>query len=260
MSPPEWRLAAASALGTAHLQLGLPCQDAHRCSVQRTAEGEPVLVAVVCDGAGSAARADAGAGLASRLIHDEIAAALRAEGFEIRGLTRDWMKERLDLFQSEVAALATAEEAQPRDYACTLLAAAVGPDCAAFFQIGDGVIVIGEDAETYRWIFWPDHGEYENVTFFATGPDAAEHLQYELIENQVDELALLSDGLQRLALHYQTKTAHAGFFKPMMATLQAAPEIVLEGLSFQLEAFLSSPAVNERTDDDKTLVLATRRE
>ena len=258
MSSPEWRLAAASALGTAHVDLGLPCQDAHRCSVQRTAGGEPVLIAVVCDGAGSAARADAGAQLASQIIHDEIAAALGAEGSGVRGITQGWIEERLGRFQAAVAARAEAEGCQPKDFACTLLAAAVGPDCAAFFQIGDGAIVIGEDAETYRWIFWPDHGEYENVTFFATGPETADHLQFELVERRIDEVALFSDGLQRLALHYQTRTAHAGFFKPMLATLRAAPADALESLSTQLAAYLSSPAVNERTDDDMTLVLASR--
>jgi hypothetical protein len=259
MSPPEWRLAAASALGTAHVKLGLPCQDAHRCSVQRTAGGEPVLIAVVCDGAGSAARAEAGAELASRMFHDEIAAALHAEDFEVRDITRAWIEERLGRFQAEVAALAETEEHTPRDYACTLVAAAVGSDRAVFFQIGDGAIVIGEGEETYRWIFWPDRGEYENVTFFATEPDAASHVQFELVEKRIDDIALLSDGLQRLALHYQTKTAHAGFFKPMMATLRVTPEDELEALSARLEDYLSSPAVNERTDDDKTLVLASRR-
>lgn len=259
MSPPEWRLAAASVLGTAHVKLGLPCQDAHRCSVQRTAGGEPVLIAVVCDGAGSAARADAGAELACRLIHDEIAATLGAEGAGVRGITQGWIEERLGRFQAEVAARAEAEGCQPRDFACTLLAAAVGPDCAAFCQIGDGAIVIGEEEDNYRWIFWPDRGEYENVTFFATEPEAIDHLQFELAERKIDEIALLSDGLQRLALHYQTKTAHAAFFKPMLAALREAPEGALESLSTQLEAYLSSPSVNERTDDDKTLILASRR-
>lgn len=257
MSPPEWRLAAASALGTAHVDLGLPCQDAHRCSVQQTAEGEPVLIAVVCDGAGSAVRADAGAELASRMIHDEIAAALD-DGRGVRDITQGWIEGCLGRFQAEVAAQAEAEGCGPKDFACTLLAAAVGPDCAAFCQIGDGVIVIGEDAETYRWIFWPERGEYENVTFFATEPDAADHLQFELVERRIDEVALLSDGLQRLALHYQTRTAHAAFFKPMLATLRDAPADALESLSAKLETYLSSPSVNERTDDDKTLVLALR--
>jgi hypothetical protein len=258
MSSPAWRHAAASVLGTAHVKLGLPCQDAHRCSVQQSAGGEPVLIAVVCDGAGSAARAEDGSRLASRLAHDEIAAAL-AGGSGVRGITRGWVEDWLIRFHAEIAELARAEERQSRDFACTLLAAVVGSDCAVFFQIGDGVIVVAEDEDAYRWIFWPDTGEYENVTFFATEPDACNHLQFELAERRIDEVAVLSDGLQRLALHYQSRTAHAAFFKPMLAVLREASEDALEPLSTQLEAYLSSPAVNERTDDDKTLVLASRR-
>lgn len=258
MRRPQWRFAAASALGASHERQGLPCQDAHQCSVGETAGGEPVLIAVVCDGAGSAARADAGAQLACRLAHDELAALL-ATGSGVRGVTRAWVEDWLIRFHGEIAERADAEECQPRDFACTLLAAVVGPDCAVFFQIGDGAIVVGEGEEDYRWIFWPASGEYENVTFFASEPGASDHLRFELAERRFDEVALLSDGLQRLALHYQTRTAHAGFFKPMLEALRAASDDAVGALSGQLEAYLSSPAVNERTDDDKTLVLASRR-
>lgn len=260
--PEDWRYAAASAVGTSHARTGQPCQDAHLCSLQPAAGGEPVLVAVVCDGAGSAARAEEGAQLACRRTREEIAALLAAG--EVRGITRPWVEEWLARFHAEIEVLAAAAESEPRDFSCTLLAAVVGPDCAAFFQIGDGAIVVSaagttEDAGAgYRWVFWPDHGEYENVTFFATGPEAAGHLQYELAEGRIDEVALFSDGLQRLALHYQSRTAHAGFFRPMLAALRAAPDEDVEGLSGRLEVYLSSPPINDRTDDDKTLVLAAR--
>jgi hypothetical protein len=66
--------------------------------------------------------------------------------------------------------------------------------------------------------------------------------------------------LQRLALHYEGRTAHAPFFRPMFAPVRAADPGRAETLSTQLAAFLGSQPVNARTDDDKTLVLATRRE
>jgi hypothetical protein len=269
MSPRPWRRAAASAIGTAHVRLGLPCQDAHVCVLAETAEvagGETVLIAVVSDGAGSAAKAEVGAGLACRLAHEEIAAAL-ATG-RVSGITRAWVVDWLARFQAEIAERAAAEECAPRDFACTLLVAVIGSDCAVFFQVGDGVIVVPAEAEevdeagnaggAYRWVFWPDNGEYENVTFFAVEPQAAERLQFALVERRIDEVALLSDGLQRLALHYQSRTAHEAFFKPMLTALRTAPDDALESLSAQLETYLSSPPVNERTDDDKTLILATR--
>ena len=69
-------------------------------------------------------------------------------------------------------------------------------------------------------------------------------------------MALFTDGLQTLALDY-TRAAHSPFFAPMFAALSSETEP--GGLLGPLSAFLESPAVNERTDDDKTLILATRK-
>jgi hypothetical protein len=45
----------------------------------------------------------------------------------------------------------------------------------------------------------------------------------------------------------------------MFAVLRKQSPELCNVLDEQLRQFLDSPAVNERTDDDKTLVLATRR-
>ncbi len=42
MTRAAWRYAYASATGTAHGRVGLPCQDAGACEVLITAAGEPV--------------------------------------------------------------------------------------------------------------------------------------------------------------------------------------------------------------------------
>ena len=260
MIPAEWRYAAASALGTSHARLGLPCQDASACRVLTGAKGEAVLVAAASDGAGSALRAEVGARLACDLVVDEVATLLETGG-DLRRITREFLESWLLRFQNEVAARAEAEELAPRDFACTLLAAVVGADCAVFFQIGDGTIVVStaDEGDSYNWIFWPANGEYANTTFFATDPEAASHLSWDLMERRVEELALLTDGLQQLALHFQTRTAHAPFFRPLLAAVRNAGPIEAAALSEKLAGYLDSPAVNERTDDDKTLILATRR-
>lgn len=46
------------------------------------------------------------------------------------------------------------------------------------------------------------------------------------------------------------------FFTPFFNGLAAATQEQLDLLPELLKQFLSSPAVNERTDDDKTLALA----
>jgi Protein phosphatase 2C len=259
----SWRYAAASVAGTSHVRQQRSCEDAHRCEVVRTAAGETVLTAFVADGAGSAQRAEAGAQLACSLASDEIHNLL-ASGGGLAGIDAGFLAGCLARLRSEVVARAEAEGLRPREFACTLLGAVVGEEAAVFLQIGDGAIVIsprpeeGEEGE-YRWVFWPATGEYENTTFFATQPDAAEHLQHAYVEGPIDEIALFSDGLQRLVLDFKNRTAPAPFFRSMLSWVRAAGDGELPRLPALLTGHLSSPLVNDRTDDDKTLILATRR-
>jgi hypothetical protein len=260
-------------VGTAHVRRGLPCQDACRCEELATAAGEPLLLALVADGAGSAPRAEIGSRLACDLVQAELRAFFAAGG-ALGDLSRQAVEDLLARLQGAVAVRAEADGCRVRDYACTLLAAVVGTDRAVFFQVGDGAIVVSaaaggaegpaaespgqETAAEYGWVFWPGSGEYENVTFFATEPDAKEHLEWDLLLRPIEEIALFSDGLQRLALHYASRTVHAPFFRSKLSVLSesaASPEALAAGLS----NFLASPEVDLRTDDDRTLVLATRR-
>lgn len=260
MSQLSWRVLFASVAGTSHVKLTLPCQDASTSEVVLRPTGERVLVALVSDGAGSAARADEGARLACELTLQWVRELL-ASGGSVGEITREQAATWILQLQSEIGARAEAEGLKPRDFACTLVAAVVGADQAAFFQIGDGAIVVStpEEGDEYGWVFWPESGEYENVTFFVTEPHATERLQHDLIRRPIDEVSLFSDGLQRLLLHYQTRTAHAPFFRSMLGTVRNAEQAALSTLREGLSAYLQSPAVNERTDDDKTLILATRR-
>lgn len=261
MSRQGWKYAFASTIGTSHERLNLPCQDASACRVLHDLQGEEVLVAVVSDGAGSASRSEVGAQLACSLLVEEIESLL-ASGGEILQVTKNFVTDWLIRFNHEVSLRAEAEDLRPRDFACTLAAALVGTNCAVFFQIGDGVIVVSSEDERdhYNWIFWPAEGEYANMTFFATDQLAAANLAWDKVDRRIEEIAILSDGLQRLALHYQTQTAHPPFFRPLLAVIRNTKGEPIENLSSKLDEYLSSSSINERTDDDKTLILATRRE
>ncbi len=145
-------------------------------------------------------------------------------------------------------------EIVPRQLACTLLVAVVGEHSAVFAQVGDGVIVIREDDE-YRAVFWPQSGEYVNTTHFVTDASFEDAFQCER-RGRVDEVSLLTDGLQMLALNFGAKTVHRPFFAPMFELLRQTS--AHEELIVPFRQFLDSPSVNARTDDDKTLILATR--
>jgi hypothetical protein len=251
-----WRYALASVTGSSHIKAGTDCQDASACRILNSTDGHETLVAVVSDGAGSALRGGVGAELACALFQDEIGTLIECGGSP-NSLSREFFTQWLVRFTGEVQARAAAEGLMPRDFACTLLGAVIGPETAAFCQIGDGAIVCAHN-DGYDWVFWPQEGEYANQTRFATETDAADHLEFQIMEAQVDEVALFSDGLQRLALHYASQTAHDPFFRPTFQVVRRAAAGHAHDVSDALNSYLASERVTHKTDDDTTLVLATR--
>lgn len=249
-----WRTAYASVVGTSHLKTGLPCQDAGGCVVLPGADGGEMLIAAVSDGAGTAKRSEAGASLAvARFLHDFAKANLAS-------IDRAFVVEWISSIQDEIATLAATEGNQVRDYACTMLGTVIAESGTVYVQIGDGAIVVGgEEVGEYSWIFWPQHGEYANVTNFLTQEHAAETLQFET-GGPVSEIALFSDGIERLVLDFSAKAVHSPSFRPIFKWLAGTEPNNTQQPAEALIAYLGSDHVNKRTDDDKTLVMATRAE
>ena len=254
----RWRTLAASVAGTSHLDAGQPCADACAVRVLRTVSGGWLLAAVAADGAGSSARAADGARLACEAIVERAERRANDAALPARGLAAfgpDDVAQWVEGARGRITEAARAQGFESRDFSCTLLVALVDEEAAVFFQIGDGAIVYRRSGGAYVPALWPQSGEYANCTWFVTDDDAADHVQSAAVEG-VHELALFTDGLQALALRFGSREAHGPFFEPMFARLRGAPEP--ERLDEELRSFLGSAPVNRRTDDDKTLVLATR--
>ena len=253
-----WNWVAASVRGTSHANSGTECQDSHLCFEASADEGQ-VFVALASDGAGSAKYSARGSSLICETLRDVV-----TEFFAERGRV-DLINARLvagwiERFRSEVILLAEAEGSSEREFACTLLGAVLGSAAACFFQIGDGAIVYSISADgPYRLCFWPNRGDYENTTYFATQANFSEQLQFKLIAESAREIALFSDGLQRLALNYQAQEAHQPFFRGLFPSIRSISPTERAEMNDQLAKFLGSSKVNERTDDDKTLILALSR-
>lgn len=248
-----WRLLKESVEGTAHRRLALPCQDS--CEGVATCPAREHFLVVACsDGAGSAGLSQVGSALACRRFLELACEALEHAGPQalVEPLqVLEWYREVHLTLRAE----AERRGVPLRELACTLLAAVVGEQRALFAQVGDGAMVVrGEQG--YAPIFWPQQGEYANSTFFITEPDFEHVLQLEG-RGRVDEVALFTDGLQWLALHQGSREAHGPFFEPLFTALRLAADPA--ELVAPLRSFLDSPEVNQRTDDDKTLVLAVRQ-
>lgn len=253
----EWRAVATTVTGTSHGKTGAPCQDSHRLEIL-TDLGQ-VVVIIVSDGAGSASRSGEGSELACQELLDNIQLYF-AEGGELKDVTRELASKWIENAAEAVQHAANKEGVALREFACTLLAAVVSDEYALFLQIGDGGIVFwarGED----DWCIasWPQHGEYLNTTRFLIDPASREAFDFTLASLPVYEVAVFTDGIEGLVLHYATQSVHSPFFDGMFPAVRAseAPGFN-EALSRQLASYLSSPAITERADDDITLVMATR--
>jgi hypothetical protein len=240
-----WSTLGDSLAGTSHRARSVPCQDAFRiCTFDEW------LVITVADGAGSASHSEIGATVAC----DEFVRRVAALDPDIL-LTREGMTALFTEVRNALFSEAERLNVRPREVACTALLAVIGPASAAFAQLGDGVIVIGQ-GEDHRVIFWPEPAEYANATDFLTDDSFAGLMRFETVKDSIVEVAALTDGLQRVALDFTARTAYPGFFRPLFNELRIAAN--LESLAEPFRKFLDSDRVNERTDDDKTLVLAVR--
>ena len=221
------------------------------------ADGGEVLIAVVSDGAGTAACSAKGAEMAC----DYFVAFLYehyARGYQTAEIDREYLNIWVSGYQEVIAEEAATAERTVKDYACTLLAVVADADTTVFCQIGDGAMVVSAKERTeYNIVFWPQQGEYASTTNFVTDTNAAENLAFRRT-GAIDDVAVFTDGLERLSLVHQTKSAFAPFFQPLFDAIRSEAVFDTDKTSRSLEQFLQTDRVNERTDDDKTLILASR--
>ena len=245
-----WRWAAASVTGTSHERVDDGRQDACAVSVM----GSNCVFAVVADGAGSAEFGAYGAWLACRFLTVRFRECLRKNPeLPHGGLLHDW----IDELRNRIAEVAERRESTPRQFASTLAAILVSPHQVLTLQVGDCAVVGRSDGD-WEVLCWPENGEYASSTYFVTD-DPAPRLTISRLLRGHDAFALFSDGVGDLALSHSERAAHPGFFDPMMRPVDAASgQGRLADLSTKLAAFLADPAVCERTDDDKTVILMSR--
>lgn len=251
----QWRAVWGSVTGTAHVTRDLPCQDASLVT-----QIENMLVAICSDGAGSASHAQRGSALCCQQI--PVWLNQRWQQKQLAPFTQNEAHELVDYLHQQLKQEATLLEVPLRELACTLSLLVLAPDWLWCVQVGDGVVIVRRHAEGPQGIiFWPEHGEYVNQTHFVTDvtPHNMHHIHSIHIDGNATQVVLLTDGLQTIALHLSTKVPHTPFFRPLLETLQCTTDrSELSEFAQGLNGFLQSDVVNERIDDDKTLILMVR--
>lgn len=250
-----WRYVHDHVIGLSHERDDLPCQDCSYASLFPGPSGATHYLVLACaDGAGSASHSHYGSQAACLGAVRACGHHLTTSTSESHALSLDNLALWFDLARADVVECANFHGVDTRQAATTLLLAVLGQDASAFGQVGDGVFVTS-DGEACEPVFWPHRGEYANETVFLTSEDWLDAFSG-TVSARVNEIAAITDGLQALALHYASKTAHAPFFLNLFSQLRQADDP--QALSVPLNAYLRSDMIRKRTDDDVSLILATR--
>jgi hypothetical protein len=209
------------------------------------------VFAIVSDGAGSAEFGAYGAWLVCRTLTVLFRGWFRDNSdLPKNELLSDW----IDEIRDRVAAISEKKQSTPRQFASTLALVVSTPDETLAMHVGDSAVV-GRCGEEWEVLCWPENGEYASTTFFVTD-DPEPRLNITRYARKHDAFALFSDGVGDLALSHSEQTASPQFFTPMVRPVDNAQSAGrLPELSAKLRTYLAGPAICERTDDDKTLIL-----
>ena len=254
-----WKTITRCVCGTRHQHQHIPCQD-HGAEYVR----DSLVIGVVADGAGSAPYADIGATLAVNTMQEYLQASEKWlqshqhtwETVPLSALTDVTYKcfiKGIETVQTALRTEAKRNDWTIEDLACTLLGFLATPHWIAAFQIGDGFIVARSPQHSYKLLFQADRGEYANQTTFVTSDDAIPSMQTCAVIEPQQFICASTDGLEPVAIRRQDKTPFPPFFQPLEDYL-VETENPNKNDDY-IMAFLHSDRLNQRTDDDKTLLL-----
>jgi serine/threonine protein phosphatase PrpC len=256
----HWRVAVATAAGASHSRDNTPNQDAVAHRLVEVGHGQVVVVAVA-DGAGSAPRSDEGSQIAVEAAVATIVDSINKRPAAVFGerqaesLARDAIKQA----KIEVERYGRRHNVPARELASTLIVAFASDELVTAAQVGDGAVIAFDSRAGAAITLCAAHtGEYANETTFITSrtrphkiADVGHASGYDY-----DALALITDGLQNLALKMPEREAFMGFWNPMLNDLAQSADT--EAVSERLHSFISSGRVQSRTSDDVTIAITTR--
>jgi hypothetical protein len=241
-----WRVFSASATGKRNLEHGTAGQDASHCVVN-----DDVLVAVVCDGAGSVPEGREGSEFIAQRLAEELSGMVHRD----RSAPLDQIIHgAVEAVRTRLAILAASREFELQDFSCTLIGCVATAGGGFFFHIGDG-FGIWQDRCGAAVLSQPENGEYADETYFVTDENWREHLRLTPVPaaNAGCMLGLMTDGTAPFAVNRERNGFFPPFIEPIAAFLSATT--VPDG-SEALRNLLESPRASEISLDDKTLLLA----
>lgn len=241
-----WTIQATSVTGESHHANGNQCQDAHAWQEHNT------TVLTVADGTGSAPHAGPAATIAATTITSLLATTTNND--QNPDELADAGKKALAATRNVIDALPSAYNsagtpASINDFATTLLSATITSTHILIIQVGDGAIVTMDDQGTFSALTRQQEREYVNDVHCLTANDYENHATINVTPiDGITTVFLMTDGTECLGVQRSKNTPAPGFFQHILS---------LEN-NDDLRAFLTSPPVRERTDDDRTILIARK--
>jgi len=254
----SWNYFSSSVTGTSHHSTKIPCQDKHL--VLTSSDGK-WLAAVVSDGAGSAKFAETGAENTVKIFAEALLSLSSILNSKAPGSwINDFLIEKILKVRQTLRDVAGKDEIN--EYHCTLVAALVGENGGFSIHIGDGHITGGNfellndgkiNLNSGNIISLPENGEYANETYFITEGNWIKHIRVSPLP-ALDWITLSSDGGSSL-LFDSSDNIKPGFLVPILGFAIDEPQNANKFLTNTI----SDPKANQLTSDDKTIVVAYRK-
>lgn len=276
----EWVVVGASVKGNGHIQSNMPCQDNNKFELLGKGWG----VAIVSDGAGSAAHSDMGSKVVVErgLVHFKNL--IEKEGWMEKNILpsdAEWLQKSyfvLKTIRNEVEMVAKKNNVDVKSLSATCLAVVFSPMGLLVVHVGDGRMGCKTMSGEWKAIMTPHKGEEANQTLFLvsdfwnipnyvqSGVLVPESL---VVKEPVEAFALMSDGCESTAWlcttqnaetgkYYDQNKPFAGFFNPLEETLVSfhKEQVPEEERKEKWYKFIESGTKGfVKEQDDKTMIL-----
>lgn len=275
----RWIVAKASVIGNRHVLENIPCQDAHGYMFF---DEDNFGVAVVSDGAGSAAFSDIGARHVAEKALEKFATAVKAGGFHMKSpVAADWNITAFKTFKAiaeDIHELAHKENIPVRSLAATAIVLIITSYGLLVTHIGDGRAGYLNERGEWHACMKPYKGCFANETAFITSclgelEDMEAIIESNIVNEPISAFTLLSDGCEntcfelnrfdeQLDVYEKLNNPYPGFYNYNIDILRS-----LDGNGFteqeidvMWDKFLTNG--NEQFSiepDDKTLILGIKK-
>ena len=274
-----WVLVGASVKGNGHIQSNMPCQDNHKFESIGNGWG----VAIVSDGAGSAAHSELGSKVVAERGVFHFKNLIEKEGWQKNNTLptdMEWWQKSYDVLKTirdEVALVAQKNNVEVKSLSATCLAVIYSPLGLLAVHVGDGRMGYKSIAGEWKAMMTPHKGEEANQTIFLVS-DFWSIPNFKLsgvlvpevvvVREPVKAFALMSDGCENTAWkcttlnqetgkYYDQNKPFEGFFNPLEETLLSfykdnTPE---EEQQSKWHRFIESGTTGfVKEQDDKTMI------